>query len=175
LMKACGGSAARVLREFSYFSPELKAILEKTAEIQAGQHREMPPPGLFVPPKDSPWGEVDYYDTLCPGVFLVSTSGHGGVMVAKDIEEILSPAARKCALRKNGFLCYEEDCDEAIIFRELLDKKLWSIPERINDKAAFEDRINESLQKHHPAYWQSRKNGRFHASPEKPAPAHNER
>ena len=28
LMNACGGEAARVLREYAYFSPELKAILE---------------------------------------------------------------------------------------------------------------------------------------------------
>ena len=27
LMNACGGEAARVLREYAYFSPELKAIL----------------------------------------------------------------------------------------------------------------------------------------------------
>lgn len=33
LMKACGGDAARVLREYAYFSPELKAILEKAALI----------------------------------------------------------------------------------------------------------------------------------------------
>ena len=31
LMNACGGDAARVLREYAYFSPELKAILEKAA------------------------------------------------------------------------------------------------------------------------------------------------
>ena len=31
LMNACGGEAARVLREYAYFSPELKAILEKAA------------------------------------------------------------------------------------------------------------------------------------------------
>ena len=41
LMKACGGDAARVLREYAYFSPELRAILEKarseehTSELQS--------------------------------------------------------------------------------------------------------------------------------------------
>ena len=35
LMNACGGEAARVLREYAYFSPELKAILEKAALMQA--------------------------------------------------------------------------------------------------------------------------------------------
>ena len=39
LMNACGGEAARVLREYAYFSPELKAILEKAALMQADRRR----------------------------------------------------------------------------------------------------------------------------------------
>ena len=39
LMNACGGDAARVLREYAYFSPELKAILEKAALMQADRSR----------------------------------------------------------------------------------------------------------------------------------------
>ena len=39
LMNACGGEAARVLREYAYFSPELKAILEKAALMQADRSR----------------------------------------------------------------------------------------------------------------------------------------
>ena len=174
LMESCGGSAARVLREYSYFSPELKAILEKAAAIQARQERgNSPAPGLLSPPKDSPWGEVDYCDTLCPGVFLVATPGHGGVMVAREMEEILSPAARRQGQRKNGFLCYEEDSAEKIVFRELLDKKLWDIPERINDRAAFVESIDNTLREYHPDYWRSRENGRMAAPPvtEKKQPA----
>ena len=175
MMESCGGSAARVLREYSYFSPELKTILEKAAAIQAGQDRAQPPPGLFAPPTDSPWGEVDYSDALCPGVFLVSTAGHGGAMVAKDMELILSPAARRHGHRQNGFLCFEENTEEAIVLRELLDKKLWEIPDRVQDKAAFEERINDTLRDHHPEYWRSRANGRGHAMPAKAAPTHGER
>ena len=37
LMKQCNYDAARVLREYAYFSPELKEILTKVAEIQAKQ------------------------------------------------------------------------------------------------------------------------------------------
>jgi len=130
---------------------------------------------MFSSPKDSPWGEVEYSDTLCSGVFLVSTIGHGGVMVAKDMELILSPAARKYGQRKNGFLCYEEDTEESIVMRELLDKKLWEIPDRIQDKAAFEESINKTLKKYHPDYWRSRENGRNRAVPVNTAPTHNER
>lgn len=35
LMEQCGGDAARVLREYTYFSAELKEILTKVAAIQA--------------------------------------------------------------------------------------------------------------------------------------------
>lgn len=38
LMKQCNYDAARVLREYAYFSPELKEILTKVAEIQAKQN-----------------------------------------------------------------------------------------------------------------------------------------
>ena len=78
LMNACGGEAARVLREYAYFSPELKAILEKAALMQADRSRTG---GMFHGPKSSPWGEVQNCETLCPGVFLVSTASHGGTMV----------------------------------------------------------------------------------------------
>ena len=35
-------------------------------------------------------------ETLCPGVFLVSTASHGGTMVANEVAAVLSPAAKKC-------------------------------------------------------------------------------
>ena len=38
LMDTCGGDAARVLREYAYFSPELRAILEKTRGMQIETH-----------------------------------------------------------------------------------------------------------------------------------------
>ena len=82
LMNACGGDAARVLREYAYFSPELKAILEKAALMQADRSRT---DGMFHGPKSSPWGEVQNCETLCPGVFLVSTASHGGTMVANEV------------------------------------------------------------------------------------------
>ena len=55
LMNACGGEAARVLREYAYFSPELKAILEKAALMQADRSRTG---GMFHAPKSSPWCRI---------------------------------------------------------------------------------------------------------------------
>ena len=87
LMKECGGEAVRVLREYPYLSPELKAILEKAALMQADRQRTG---GMFHEPESSPWGKVQTCDTLCPGVFLVSTASHGGTMVAKEVAAVLS-------------------------------------------------------------------------------------
>ena len=126
---------------------------------------------MYQQPEKSPWGEVQTCDTLCPGVFLVSTASHGGTMVSKEVEAFLSPAARKCGFRQNGYFCFEEDSQEDVVLRELLDKKLWSVPDRIKDKAAFEENINENIRKYNPDYWRTRQTG-----PEKevsrPAPVH---
>lgn len=130
---------------------------------------------MFARPKNSPWGQVDYCDVLCPGVFLVYTPDHGGTMVAKAIEEFLSPAARKQGQRQNGFLCYEANTAEAIVFRELLDKRLWDIPDRIKNRTAFEENINKTLREYHPEYWRSREQGRENALATKAAPSHDER
>ena len=79
LMKQCGSDAAKVLQIYDYFSPELRTIFEKVAAIQAEKHPEYIPNGLYGPPKNSPWGEVQHSDMLCPGIFMVVTSGHGGI------------------------------------------------------------------------------------------------
>lgn len=115
---------------------------------------------MYREPTFSPWGEVQTCDALCPGVFLVSTASHGGTLVSKEVTAMLSPTARKCGFRQDGYLCFEEDSQEAVVLRELLDKKLWSIPERIKDKAAFEENINKSLREYNPDYWRARSSGR---------------
>ena len=55
--------------------------------------------------------------------------------------------------------CFEEDTQEEVVLRELLDKKLWKIPERIKDKAAFEENINRSIKRYNPEYWRARQSG----------------
>ena len=126
---------------------------------------------MFRQPTHSPWGKVEHCDTLCPGVFLVLTGNYGGTMVAREMEAFLSPAAKKCGFRKGGFLCFEEDTQESVVMRELLDKGLWKIPDRIKDKAAFEENINKSLREYNPEYWQSREHGLARAERTRPAPA----
>lgn len=114
---------------------------------------------MFNNPENSPWGKVQTCDVLCPGVFLVSTASHGGTLVSNEFSAILSPAARKCGFRQGGYLCFEEDSQESVVLRELLDKKLWSVPDRIKDKAAFEENINKSILEYNPDYWRARQAG----------------
>lgn len=126
---------------------------------------------MYREPTFSPWGEVQTCDILCPGVFLVSTASHGGTLVSHEVSAMLSPAARKCGFKQGGYLCFEEDSQEAVVLRELLDKKLWSIPGRIKDKAAFEENINNSLREYNPDYWRARSRGRETVSRPPTAPA----
>ena len=126
---------------------------------------------MFKQPETSPWGEVQHCDPLYPGVFMVTAPGHGGTLVSKEVVSMLSPAARKCGVRWGGYLCFEEDCQEHVVLRELLDKKLWAIPDRIKDRAAFEEAINQSLREHNPNYWRARQAGIERAAPRRTAPA----
>ena len=57
-------------------------------------------------------------------------------------------------------ICYEEDAQESVVLRELLDKKLWKIPDRIKDKGQFEEKLNQSIRQYHPEYWRARQSGR---------------
>lgn len=106
-------------------------------------------------PENTPWGQTQHWDELCPGVFMVSTASHGGIMVKhKSANTIFSPAARRCAFNWRGYACFEEDCAAAVAFRELLDNKLYSAP--INEyykPGEFSDIINRSIQNYYPSYW----------------------
>ena len=44
---------------------------------------------MYQEPNKSPWGAVQTCDTLCPGVFLVSTASHGGTMVSNEVAAFL--------------------------------------------------------------------------------------
>lgn len=107
-------------------------------------------------PTISPWGEIDWCETLCPGFEMVATPSHGGIMVERTAAMQLSVAARKCGFWDGGYLCFEEDCQENVILRELLDKGMWQMPERIRDPAAFVEHINQNVREYNPEYWSAR-------------------
>ena len=107
-------------------------------------------------PTFSPWGKIDWSETLAPGFEMVATPSHGGIMVSRDASFMLSPAARKCGAWNGGYLCFEEDAAENVVLRELLDMKLWQIPDRIKDRTAFVENIDQNIQKYNPGYWSAR-------------------
>ena len=45
----------------------------------------------YPEPEQSPWGEVQHCRELCPGVFQVSTAGHGGIMDRFDSMTVTAP------------------------------------------------------------------------------------
>lgn len=109
-------------------------------------------------PQDSPWGEIQTRETLCPGAYSVSTAGHGGVMVRRELaEKVFRKEALNCGFTEGAYLCFEEDCDEPVALRELMDKGMYQAP--VNERfapGAYEALINDSLQTFHAAYWQAR-------------------
>ena len=71
-----------------------------------------------------------------------------------------------------SYICFEEDAQESVVLRELLDKKLWKIPDRIKDKEKFEENINQSIRQYNPDYWRARQAGRAAAvEGKRPLPA----
>jgi len=107
-------------------------------------------------PTFSPWGEVQACETLYPGIYLITAPGHGGILVDSESVLLLTSAARKCGFQDGGYLCFEEDGCEQVVLRELLDRKLWKIPDRVTDPIALEKAINDSLREYQPEYWAAR-------------------
>jgi len=113
---------------------------------------------VFSTPSYSPWGKIQECERLCPGAYSVSTPGHGGIMVYWELaEKVFRKEARDCGFTEGGYLCFEEDCDEPVALRELMDKGMYQAP--VNEHfgpGKYEAIINDSLQTFHPEYWKAR-------------------
>ena len=57
---------------------------------------------MYREPSDSPWGVVVRCDTLCTGVYSVSTAGHGGIMVQTELGGCCPRRPRPSAFRQAG-------------------------------------------------------------------------
>lgn len=101
----------------------------------------------------SPWGEIQISNELCPGVYSVSTAGHGGVMVKWEAATaLLSRAARREGFRENGFLCYEEDCAAAIPLRELVGAGKIRCPPRFTLEE-YKRHLDDAIREYFPRYY----------------------
>jgi hypothetical protein len=73
---------------------------------------------------------------------------------------IFSDAARKHSFREFGYVCFEEDCQAAIAFRELMDRGLFNGP--VNEyfgPGEFAACIDKGIQHFYPDYWKAREDG----------------
>lgn len=67
----------------------------------------------------SPWGQIQHSNPILRGVRIVSTAGHGGVMVTRRFaKNYLTKAAIERGQEYGNYLCYEEDCDMSIVIFE---------------------------------------------------------
>ena len=76
-------------------------------------------------PNTSIWGSVQHCNKLIPGVYSVSTAGHGGILVHKNVADlVLSYEALKSGDFENGYYHYEEDCLSSVPVLEMYQKHL---------------------------------------------------
>ena len=148
-----------------YFDDLLSAQKDFVSRVQAELQylEEIGQPSVkFRQPNDSPWGEIQHCETLCPGAYSVSTAGHGGVMVHRElVDKALRKEAQDCGFLSGSYLCFEEDCDGPVVLRELMDKKLYQAPvNQYFGPGGYEKVIDRSLQYYHPEYWQAREEDR---------------
>ena len=99
-----------------------KVLVARAQEEGRGREGRRRDAGGPEVPSYSPWGKVQECETLCPGVYSVSTPVHGGIMVRRYLaEKIFRKEAMGCAFVEGGYLCFEEDCDAQVALRELMD------------------------------------------------------
>lgn len=107
----------------------------------------------------TPWGKAQNCHQLCKGAFMVTTAGHGGIMIAREmVDTLLSEPAKDIGFfEEYGYMCFEEDCAAPVAFRELLDRNLIATYPGFNGtEAEFAEVINKSCQRWHPEYWAAR-------------------
>ena len=136
-------------------------------------------------PSNSPWDTVEECTVIAPGIYSVSTAGHGGIMIDRALApHILSPKALAEGFVENGCYCYEEDAAESIPLRELYDKGILNktneyftrleyvstdpdaedeyirfsdLPEMEQERKLqqWNDAVNETVAHWYPKYWEA--------------------
>ena len=91
----------------------------------------------------TPWGEADHVEKIGEGVVQVGTPSHGGIGVDREVAaKRLTAAARAQATTQGGRYWFEEDCDWAIVAREM--------PEMFSE--SHRERAVESLERWNERY-----------------------
>lgn len=136
-------------------------------------------------PSNSPWDTVEECTVIAPGIYSVSTAGHGGIMIDRALApHILSSEALAEGFVENGCYCYEEDAAESIPLRELYNKGILNktneyftrleyvstdpdaedeyirfsdLPETEQERKLqqWNDAVNETVAHWYPKYWEA--------------------
>jgi hypothetical protein len=82
-------------------------------------------------PTNSPWGQVDHTEEFAPGIWRVSTPGHGGFKLSPQRQRMMPD------YMKRPGAWYEEDCEwslVAVVFRDEFDKlRPWQIEQKVTE------------------------------------------
>lgn len=111
---------------------------------------------VILPPKASPWGEVDHYQRVsAEGAFWVSTPGHGGLMIPEPVaERHLSADVLAEGERFRGTLlmwrCYEEDCAYALPLLEWKELRFAMMGDAYPTDAQFVADLDRSAARWYP-------------------------
>lgn len=100
-------------------------------------------------PSSSPWGKLQSCTKLTDGVYFVSTAGHGGIMVHRNVS-ISGELAGKAIIhqtRSDYWYSFEQDCDVDLVILEFrLDRGIELAP-----RSTTED-ICKRLSRWHPDF-----------------------
>lgn len=110
---------------------------------------------------NTPWGPSQQANQIMRGIWEVGTAGHGGIMVSRGVARaLLSEAAVAVGMKLQcgNYLCYEEDCDWAVVVYELFE--MFAANPRHNWKERSPEELKqiafETLQSWHKNYLEQR-------------------
>jgi hypothetical protein len=79
---------------------------------------------MMNPPNKTPWGDVQHKQRLLPGVWFVSTAGHGGIWLSEERRKQIP-----LNLQNRDNQWYEEDCEFSLVVCALRDE--WPTPQDV--------------------------------------------
>lgn len=101
-------------------------------------------------PKRSPWGAVDSYDVIAPGIVSVSTPSHGGIKLDRARNAQVHPAFQNT----DGW--YEEDCEADIVVFTFPYQFINYARSQGRDTTPYEyEAVAESLRQWFPDEWET--------------------
>jgi hypothetical protein len=64
----------------------------------------------------TPWGEAEHITEVCPGMWFLSTCGHGGYYLRKTLNSLIPKEHRRASFKGLGIEgWWEGDCDWAFV------------------------------------------------------------